>query len=59
MDKKGLIITCIWAVVMMAGIIIGRFTGEITSGEFYLCLMMWLYVAVWFADRNGDDGWKK
>ena len=59
MDKKGLIISIIWAIIMGVGIGVGYVAKQITTGEFYICLMMWLYVTVWFIERNGDDKWKK
>lgn len=59
MDKMGLIITCMWSVVIIIGIIMNRFMNEMTSGEYYLCLMVWLYVSLWMVDRNGDGRWRK
>lgn len=55
MDKKGLIISIIWAIIMGLGIGVGYLSKQITTGEFYICLMMWLYVTVWFIERNGDN----
>ncbi len=55
MDKKRLIITIIWAIIMGLGIGVGYLSKQISIGEFYICLMMWLYVTVWFIERNGDD----
>jgi len=54
MDKKGIIITIVWAIVMGIGIGVGYVSKQINVGEFYLCLMMWLYVTTWFIERNGD-----
>lgn len=59
MDKKGLIISIIWAIMMGVGIGVGYIAKQIAIGEFYICLMMWLYVTVWLIERNGDDKWKK
>lgn len=59
MDKRGLIISIIWAIIMGLGIGVGYLSKQVSTGEFYICLMMWLYVTVWFIERNGDDKWKK
>jgi len=55
MDKKRLIISIIWAIVMGIGIGVGYVAKQITTGEFYICLMMWLYVTTWFIERSGDN----
>lgn len=59
MDKKGLFISIAWALIIAIGIGVGYISKEITTGEFYICLMMWAYVTTWFMERNGEDKWKK
>ena len=43
--KTGIIIDLIWIIVMFLGIGIGRYTGEITSGEFYISLILLVFTS--------------
>jgi len=53
MDMKGMILTLVWSLIIMIGIGINYFvTKRITTGEFYICLMLWLYVSSWFIDNS-------
>ena len=49
----GIIFSMLWSVIIMIGITINYFvTKRITTGEFYICLMIWLYVSSWFIDKD-------
>lgn len=53
MDTKGIILTVVWSLVIIIGIGTNYFvTKSITTGEFYISLMIWLYVSSWFIDKN-------
>ena len=53
MDIKGIILILIWSLIIMIGIGTNYFvTKRITTGEFYISLMIWLYVSSWFIDNN-------
>ena len=53
MNMGGIIFSVLWSVIIMIGITINYFvTKRITTGEFYICLMIWLYVSSWFIDKD-------
>lgn len=53
MNTKGMILSIVWSLIIMIGIGTNYFiTKRITTGEFYICLMMWLYTSCWFIDKN-------
>ena len=47
-----LIIDIVWIVVMLLGIGVGRYTGDITGGEFYLALMLAMFVGRWMTKED-------
>ena len=53
MNMKGMILSIVWSLIIIIGITINYFAAKrITTGEFYICLMVWLYVSSWFIDKN-------
>lgn len=47
-----LILDAIWIIVMLLGIVVGRYTGDITGGEFYLALMLAIFVGRWIMKED-------
>jgi hypothetical protein len=49
------IIDTIWLILMMLGLGIGRYTEVVSSGEFYIGLILWYYVARALSDWDNLD----
>lgn len=49
-----LIIDAVWIVIMILGISVGRYTGDITGGEFYLALMLAMFIGRWMVKEDMD-----
>ena len=49
-----LIIDIVWIVIMIFGIGVGRYTGDITGGEFYLALMLAMFIGRWMVKEDMD-----
>jgi len=55
MGKIGIVVSIMWAIIMGVGIATNYFiTKRMTTGEFYICLMMWLYMSYWCIEKIGD-----
>ena len=53
--KVQLIFDAIWILIMMLGVSIGRFTGDITGGEFYLGLLLAMFVGRWMIKDDIEE----
>lgn len=52
------IIDIMWLMIICIGIGVGRYVGEISTGEFYIALMIWYCVARFLAGNWDDwDDW--
>ena len=53
--KVQLIFDAIWILIMMLGVSIGKFTGDITGGEFYLGLLLAMFVGRWMIKDDIEE----